>query len=40
MPCTRLQMVVARETRAYFADQIAFVTLLAVITGLLTVLAR
>lgn len=40
MPCTRLQMIVERETRAYFADHVALVALLVVISGLLTVLAR
>ena len=40
MPCTRLHMIIERETRAYIADHIAFVALFAVIASVLTVLAR
>ena len=36
MPCTRLEMIVERETRAYIADHIAFVMVLALIASVLT----
>jgi len=35
MPCTRLENIVERETRAYIGDHIAFVVLLAVIATVL-----